>query len=107
MTERWLPIDGFDNYAISSDGRVQNVKTRRILKPYFTTVMQITLCANCIPHAYTLSKLLWETFNGAIPRTYAVRFKDGDNQHVTLDNLYLVRPEYYGRKFMRNKRSTP
>lgn len=30
--EVWLPAKGFDNYEVSSKGRVRNVKTGRILK---------------------------------------------------------------------------
>src|SRR5437588_297416 len=32
LIERWLPIEGYDNYKVSSFGRVKNTTTRRILK---------------------------------------------------------------------------
>ena len=32
--EVWLPIKGFPNYEISSKGRVQNVTTNKMLKPF-------------------------------------------------------------------------
>lgn len=31
--ERWKEIDGFENYSVSSEGRVRNDRTGRVLKP--------------------------------------------------------------------------
>ena len=33
--ENWLLIDGYDNYEVSSFGRVRNNRSSRILKPCF------------------------------------------------------------------------
>jgi len=35
--EEWQAIQGFDNYIISSSGRVMNVKTKKILKPHLSS----------------------------------------------------------------------
>lgn len=35
-------------------------------------------------------RLLWVAHNGPIPAGHAVAFKDGDKQHITLDNLELI-----------------
>jgi phosphoketolase len=32
--EVWLPIRRYPNYEISSKGKVQNIKTKKMLKPY-------------------------------------------------------------------------
>lgn len=34
--------------------------------------------------------LVWEEANGPLPKGHAVVFKDGNKQHITLDNLELV-----------------
>jgi hypothetical protein len=34
--------------------------------------------------------LIWEQAHGPLPRGYAVVFKDGNKQHITLDNLALI-----------------
>lgn len=34
--------------------------------------------------------LLWESANGPLPNGYAVTFKDGNKQNITLDNLQLT-----------------
>ncbi len=34
--------------------------------------------------------LLWESANGPLPKGYAVTFKDGNKQNITLDNLQLT-----------------
>lgn len=34
--------------------------------------------------------LLWESVNGPLPKGYAVTFKDGNKQNITLDNLQLT-----------------
>lgn len=33
--EEWVLIEDFPNYMVSSFGRIKNIKTNRILKPYF------------------------------------------------------------------------
>jgi len=44
--EAWLPVKGFPNYEVSSQGRVRNIKTKKVLKPhkrsdgYITVVFQ-------------------------------------------------------------------
>jgi len=34
--------------------------------------------------------IIWEQAHGPLPRGYAVVFKDGNKQHITLDNLALI-----------------
>lgn len=34
MTEQWKKVRGHDGYEVSDQGRVRNVKTGKILKPY-------------------------------------------------------------------------
>ena len=47
-TEAWRKIDGYDNYQISSFGKLKNVKSGRILKPQMDThgYRHINLCKN-------------------------------------------------------------
>lgn len=34
--EMWKTINGFDNYKVSTNGRIQNIKTGKILTPFTT-----------------------------------------------------------------------
>ena len=34
--EFWLPIKDFPNYEVSTEGRVRNIRTRKVLKPNFS-----------------------------------------------------------------------
>lgn len=45
--ELWLPVEGFNNYEISSGGRVKNVKTGAILKGWVSKdIITVQLCNN-------------------------------------------------------------
>lgn len=35
-SELWGPVENFSNYEISNRGRIKNIKTKRILKPWAT-----------------------------------------------------------------------
>lgn len=37
LIERWKKIEGYENYSVSTFGRIRNDKTKRILKPKIST----------------------------------------------------------------------
>jgi hypothetical protein len=64
--EEWRVIGGFDNYSISSLGRVRNDRTGRILKPQlgnYIGYLHVSL-HNGGPHAKAIHKLVAAAFLG-------------------------------------------
>ena len=62
--ESWLLIDGYDNYEVSSIGRIRNNETKRILKPYDTGhgYVNVKLCNNGKLKNYKVHRLVAEAF---------------------------------------------
>ena len=86
--EIWKPLRNFPSYDGSSEGRIRNVRTQRILK---TTVDQNGYLKACLQkngEQYTVkvSRVIAETFLGEHPGM-DVRPKDGDRLNVNVDNL--------------------
>ena len=50
--EQWKTIQGYENYEVSSEGRIRNKKTGKILKPVKKSngYLQITLCKDSKHH---------------------------------------------------------
>ncbi len=46
------------------------------------------------PRTFKLKqRIVWEEYNGAIPKGYNVQFKDGNRQNCDIENLYIVSRE--------------
>lgn len=65
MKEKWKPIKGYEHiYAVSNDGRVKNLKTGRIIKPFINNkgYVMIQLHKNGIRKLYLTHRLVAEAF---------------------------------------------
>lgn len=83
MRERWLPVVGYEGrYEVSDRGRVRNVETGHIKKPYKGRYHYVTL-----GHAdvRTVHRLVLAAFLG--PSKLGTRHLDGDNYNNVLDNI--------------------
>jgi hypothetical protein len=61
--ENWMLIDGYDNYEVSSFGRVRNNITRRILKQgNIGRYYQVGLCKNNIRRYLLVHRLVADAF---------------------------------------------
>ena len=62
--EQWRLIDGYDNYEVSSHGRVRNNKTDRILKYTVGTkgYQAVGLSKDCNPKRYDIHRLVCFAF---------------------------------------------
>ena len=87
--EIWKPLKNFPSYDGSSEGRIRNVKTRRILKTFTDDKGYIKVCLRKNNKQYTVrvAKVIAETFLGEHPGM-DVRYKDSNKSNVRVENLY-------------------
>ena len=93
MGEVWVAINDYPNYEISTEGKVKNKSTGKILKPIKATTgyMHIGLANEEGTKQFLLHRLMVETFmqdkkmDGLV-----VNHKDCDKTNNRLDNLELV-----------------
>jgi hypothetical protein len=93
----WKPViknGNVTNYSINVNGIVKHNKRKTPLKrkkhyvgsdEYFVTLQNVGLCR--------VSKLLIEAFkeytNSPLPSMWGYRYKDGNEENITLDNLVV------------------
>lgn len=88
--ELWLPIERHPNYEASSDGRIRNRITGRILKPgvnpngYFIVVIPDE---NNIRRTRLVHRLVAETFYDHTDPSLIINHIDGDKRNNHLYNL--------------------
>jgi hypothetical protein len=89
--EIWKPLKNFPSYNGSSEGRIINVRTQHILKPYLNEngYPIIRLRRNNKCHTVRLHRIIAETFLGEHPNM-DVRHKDRDRLNNHVDNLEWV-----------------
>ena len=57
--DNWRLVDGYDNYEISSHGRIRNNKTARILSPMLTKgYHSLTLCKDGVRQTHNIHRLV-------------------------------------------------
>jgi hypothetical protein len=104
--EIWKPLRNFPSYNGSSEGRIMNVRTQRILKTYLDSKgrEQVCLRKNNRPYTISVHKLIAETFLGEHPGM-DVRHRDLDPTNNRVDNLYYsTRKETINDSFERGDR---
>ena len=102
--EIWKPLRNFPSYKGSSEGRIMNVRTQRILKPTINEkgYYQVCLRNDNIQHSVRVHRILAETFFGENP-LMDVRHKDNDRLNNHIDNLeWCSKKETVSRKRNRN-----
>lgn len=101
--EIWKPLRNFPSYNGSSEGRIMNVKTQRILKTFVNGKGYIQVCLRKNNRQYTVkvAQLIAETFLGEHPGM-DVTYKNGDRSDINVDNLeWCTRQEVIRRAFER------
>lgn len=86
--EIWKPLRNFPSYNGSSEGRIMNVRTQRILHPTVCEngLTKVTLQRNNEQYTVKLHRVIAETFLGEHPGM-DVRHKDRDRSNNRVDNL--------------------
>lgn len=95
MKEKWAIIKGYNNYAVSSLGRVRNLNTGRLLKHQsskrggFYAFINLSKNGNRINR--NVHVLVAEAFLGPRPKGFVVHHRDANRMNPRLDNLeYLT-----------------
>lgn len=105
--EIWKPLKNFPSYNCSSEGRIMNIRTQRILKTYTDEhgVEKVTLRKNNKQYTVKVARLVAETYLGEQPGL-EVRHKDGTKNCT--DNLYWsTRREFIKMQFDSGARYSP
>ena len=55
---------------------------------------KVNLCWNGKPKYYFVHRLIWEAFNGPIPKGLQINHKDENKRNNCLSNLEVVTPQY-------------
>ena len=87
--EIWLPIKNFPKYDVSSNGRIKNVITGKILKPGRNPkgYLLITLYKNGKPHIKKIHRLVADAFYDGEHEGLEVNHIDGNKTNNCIWNL--------------------
>lgn len=89
--ELWVRSKKFDNYEASSEGRIRNKKTGRILKTQVGPkgYMKVTLHKDKIPYTVKVHRFIADTFYDGEHDGLDVNHEDGNKQNNKISNLYF------------------
>lgn len=90
MSERWLPVKGYEGlYEVSDLGRFRNSKRMKLKKttPDKFGYLQVRLCKDGIPATKLAHRLVLEAFVGPCPEGMETRHLDGDPTNNKVCNL--------------------
>jgi hypothetical protein len=107
--EIWKPLRDFPSYNVSSEGRVMNVKTQRILATHVDSKGRLVTSVqkNGKRYVIRLAKLVAQTFLGDHPGM-DVRHRDLDTTNVSVRNLYWsTRSETISDAYRRGSKQCP
>jgi hypothetical protein len=91
-TEMWREVPDFPNYAVSSYGRVKNVKSGRILKHFanrYKLENQVDLSKNGKPTKFLVHRLVAQVFLDDFSPRYVVLHKSDDKKDNRVVNLKM------------------
>ena len=92
--ERWAIVEGYKIYAVSTNGRVRNLNTGKILKHQHSArggyYSFINLHKKGGRKNRNVHRLVAEHFLGPIEAGMVVHHKDGNRANPRLDNLEVV-----------------
>lgn len=89
----WVPIFGYSNYIISNIGEIQNIRTRRILKPALNPrgYYEVSLWKNNRGSTVQIHQLVYSSFSGDNNlQGYVINHKDGNKKNNDYLNLEKV-----------------
>lgn len=90
--EIWKPAHKFPGYECCSDGRIRNIRTQRVQKPFSDKKgrMKVSLYKDRKRYNVKPKRIVAETFLGEHPGM-EVRLRDGDRTNTAVSNLEWFR----------------
>lgn len=107
--EIWKPLRDFPNYNISSEGRIMNIKTQKILATSVDAKGRLVTSVrkNGKRHTVPIGNLVAKTFLGDCPGM-DIRYKDSDMRNVSVQNLcWSTRSETISEAYRRGTKKCP
>lgn len=107
--EIWKPLKNFPSYNGSSEGRIMNIRTRKIMKTSVDGRGYVKVCLRKNNQQYTVrvARVLAETFLGEHPGM-DVAYKNRDRSDVSIDNLeWRTRKDIARESFDNGRRHAP
>ena len=100
VSEKWRSVPGLPMYEVSDMGRVRSNRNPKHPGSIMTAAVSeekngyknvhLGLWDGIRKRQYRLSRLVWETFRGAIPPGFHVDHIDNDQLNNSLENLQLL-----------------
>lgn len=110
--EEWKDIPEYEGYQVSNLGRVKSLERsyrlkEKILKLWVTSngYYRVQLYKNSIGKFYLVHRLVWEAFNGQIPKNMQVNHINEIKSDNRLENLNLMTPKENTNWGTRNERA--
>lgn len=107
IEEFWAVIEDFPDYAISTHGRVFNLKFDSELRPRNNSYgyLRVTLRREGVSHEYYIHHLVAKTFVTGYHDKIQIKHHDGDNGNNKVDNLRFLKGKGLGQ--LRRKHDSP
>lgn len=107
--EEWAPIEGFENYEVSDEGRIRNENSGHILKqfPNGHDIIQVVMYRDGKNHARAVHKLVAHAFTEVGPEGTVPMHRDGDKRNCRADNLEWKDRWFVHKLTMQRKRTVP
>lgn len=88
--EQWAVVEGFEDYAVSSHGRVKNIRLNHILSPrpnsYGRT--RVSLRKEGKNYEFTVARLVAAAFLDSFLPRYRIKLVEGNSDHVKNIRFY-------------------
>lgn len=104
--EQWKKIEGFENYSVSTHGRVRNDKrnTIMVLRPCNVGYLRIRLCNNGVNKKFLVHRLVAQAFISNPNKLPCVNHIDEDKTNNRIENLEWCTYKYNNNHGTRNNR---
>jgi hypothetical protein len=107
--EVFRSVDGYENYAVSSFGRVKNTKTGRILKAGLDShgYLTVNLCEDGVVKTHRIHRLVANAFLDNPDDKLCVDHKDNNktNNHISNLRFATLKENQHNRKLSNNNTS--
>lgn len=108
-TEIWKDVVDYEGlYQASNKGKIYSLisKRERALGKHHSGYLNCTLTKNGVAKTFQVHRLVFEAFNGKIPKDLAVDHIDNDRRNNNLENLQLLTKSENSRKAQLGRKHT-